>query len=67
MKRPHGKLRTKTTVYCEICGCNCRRVSSVNIYSSDQREIDNAKKTLTKKAHAKYTCRICKTIIKDLK
>jgi ribosomal protein L44E len=67
MNNSVGMLKTKTTVYCEICGCRYRRQANINVYSNDPYEIEKAKEKLTKKVQSKYTCRICKTIKKEAK
>ena len=60
--QPIGQIKTKITVYCEICGCSYTRNLKSFIYENTPENIKMAKTELTKKATAKYICRICKTI-----
>lgn len=59
---PTGQLKTKADVYCEICGCKHTRRLSVFVYNKD--EAIQQKAELLKKANAKYTCKVCKSIVK---
>lgn len=59
-----GMLKTKVTVYCEICNCSHVRNVSENIYENTEEEKERAKISIRNKAAKKYTCSICKSIIK---
>ena len=61
-----GQLKSKVTVYCTVCGDSHRRNLKVNVYENTPEAIEKAKAELTAKAKKEYTCRICKTITKDL-
>lgn len=65
--RPIGQLKNKTTVYCTVCGQSHTRSLKVNVYDRTPETIEKAKSELTAKTKKEYTCRICKTITKDLK
>ena len=62
-----GQLKAKSTAYCTICNCSSRRAITADIYENTASEIEKAKAEIKEKASKKYTCRICKSIIKDLK
>jgi thioredoxin reductase len=64
VKKAIGKLKTKTMVYCEVCNCRYKRVSSVTVYSTKRAVVEEAKAQLAKKAKKVYICKICKTIKK---
>jgi len=64
---PIGQLKSKVTVYCTVCGQSHRRSLNVNVYENTPEEIEKAKAEIAVKAKKEYTCRICKTIIKDVK
>ena len=64
--RPIGQLKSKVKVYCETCGCSSRRNLSENIYENTPEKIQEAKEKIKVKANKEYTCRICKSIKKDL-
>lgn len=64
--RPIGQLKSKATVYCTVCGQSHTRSLKVNVYDRTPETIEKAKAELTEKAKKEYTCRICKTITKDL-
>jgi len=59
-----GQLKTKVKVYCEICGCPHTRVISECIYENTEAEKERAKAEIKEKASKKYTCSICKSIVK---
>jgi hypothetical protein len=61
-----GQLKSKVTVYCTVCGQSHRRSLKVDVYENTPEEIEKAKVQLTAKANKDYTCRICKSIIKDV-
>jgi hypothetical protein len=63
---PIGQLKGKVTVYCSFCGGSHRRSLKVNIYENTQEAIEKAKSELTEKGNKKYTCRVCKSILKDI-
>ena len=66
MTKAIGKITTKKNLYCSICGCTHKRTVSVKIFSNTDEEIERAKQEATKRIRKEYTCRICKTIIKDV-
>lgn len=63
---PIGQLKSKTTICCTICGFSHKRNFKINVYENTPEAIEKAKAKLTKKATKEYTCRICKTITKEL-
>ena len=65
MKIIIGKLKTKVFVYCEICGCKHIRSITENIYENTEVDKERAVKLIKKKAAKKYTCSICKSIVKN--
>lgn len=67
MKTVIGQLKSKVTKYCTVCGCPTRRSLVVFVYENTTEKIDAAKQEIKDKAAQKYTCRICKSIEKDLK
>lgn len=62
-----GIIKTKKTVYCEICNCKHTRVSNVSVYNSNENEIKLAKEKALKNISKKYTCNICKSILSEPK
>ena len=66
-KNPIGQLKSKATVYCTLCACSQKRSLKANIYENTPEKIQEAKEELKAKASKKYTCRICKSILKDAK
>ena len=60
-----GKLKTKVTKSCTICGCSRKIHFSVKVYSTEPHEIESAKEKLKPKVLAAYTCGICKSIVKS--
>lgn len=64
--RPIGQLKSKVTVYCTVCGQSHTRNLKANVYENTPEAIEKVKAELTAKAKKEYTCRICKTITKDL-
>jgi len=64
--RPIGQLKSKVTVHCTVCGCSNKRNLKADVYENTPEKIDEAKKELKAKAEKKYTCRVCKTITKEL-
>lgn len=58
-----GQLKTKVTVYCEICGCSHTRNISEYVYENTESEKERAKKVIIEKAKKPYTCRICKSML----
>lgn len=62
--QPIGQLKSKKTVYCNICSQSLTRKASVLVYSQD--EVENAKKELTLKLNKEYTCKICTSIAKSV-
>ena len=63
-QNPIGQLKSKVTVYCTICGCSQKRSLKANVYQNTPEKIQEAKDKLKVKASKKYTCRVCKSIIK---
>ena len=61
-----GQLKTKVTVYCEICSCSHTRSISEYVYENTEVEKERAKNAIKEKAAKKYTCSICKSITKCL-
>lgn len=61
-----GQLKTKKTVYCSVCSQSLNRNVSVLIFNNTPEEISKAKIELDIKANAEYTCKICKSILKDV-
>ena len=61
-----GQLKSKVTVYCTICGQSHGRNLNANVYENTPEGIAEAKAGIAIKAKKEYTCRTCKTIIKDL-
>jgi len=64
--RPIGRLKSKVTVYCTVCGQSHKRTLNANVYENTPEAIEKVKAELTANAKKEYTCRICKTITKDL-
>ena len=58
-----GQLKTKVTVYCEICSCSHIRNISEYVYENTEADKERAKNALKAKASKKYTCSICKSIV----
>jgi len=65
-QRPIGQLKSKVTVYCETCGCSSKRNLKEFVYENTPKNIKEAKDKLKVKSEKKYSCRICKSIKKDL-
>ena len=63
---PIGQLKSKITVHCTICGCSSNRSLKANVYENTPAKIEEAKSELKVKAEKEYTCRICKSIVKEL-
>jgi type IV pilus biogenesis protein CpaD/CtpE len=61
-----GQLKTKVTKHCTICGCSTKRNLTAQVYENNPTEIERAKQEIKEKADKKYTCRICKSIERDL-
>jgi len=61
-----GQLKAKVTKHCSICGCSTRRNLTADVYENTPAEIERAKEEIKEKAAKNYTCRICKSIEKDL-
>jgi DNA-directed RNA polymerase subunit RPC12/RpoP len=60
-----GIIKIKKAVWCEICGSKAIRQVSAIVLSGDDPEITKAK--LMEKIQKKYTCNVCKSIIKEAK
>jgi len=65
-QRPIGQLKSKVTVYCDTCACSNRRNLKADVYENTPEKIEEAKKEINAKAAKKYTCRICKSIKREL-
>ena len=61
-----GQLKSKVTKHCTICGCSTRRRLTANVYENTPTEIERAKQEIKEKAAKEYTCRICKSIKKEI-
>ncbi len=61
-----GKLKSKVTKHCTICGCQTRRNLTADVYENTPTEIERAKQEIKEKSAKEYTCRICKSIERDL-
>ena len=61
-----GQLKTKVTKHCTTCGCSTRRNLTADVYENNPTEIERAKQEIKDKAAKKYTCRICRSIERDL-
>jgi len=66
MKNAIGQLKVKNKVYCEVCGISHSRTLIEKIYENTAEAIELAKANLTGKATKKYTCNICKSILKQV-
>jgi len=64
--RPLGQLKSKVTKHCTVCGCSTRRNITEYVYSKSPEAIQEAKNKIQAKANKEYTCRVCKSIKKDL-
>lgn len=62
---PVGVLKGKASINCSICSDTYIRRSKVNIYTGSNEEIEQAKQILSDRMNKKYTCKVCKSIIKD--
>lgn len=65
-RRPIGVVKGTSTVYCTICTCSRRRKIEVLVYENTQTAKEEAIKEFKKKAAKEYTCRICKSIKRDV-
>jgi len=65
-KNPIGQIKTSKTVYCEVCGCSHKRNVKAFVYENTTESINKAKVELTSKINKEYTCRICKSITREL-
>ena len=61
-----GQLKSKVTKHYTVCGCSTRRDLTANVYENTPTGIERAKQEIKEKAAKKYTCRICKSIERDL-
>lgn len=66
MKKAIGQLKVTTKVYCEVCGISHSRKLVENVFENTPEAIKVAKDNLTTKASKKYTCNICKSILKNV-
>ena len=61
-----GQVKAKSTAYCTLCGCVNRRTITANVYESTPEATERAKLEIKEKAAKVYTCRICKSIEKQV-
>jgi len=61
---PIGQLKSKITKSCDVCSSESNRTIKVNVYENSESELERAKNEIKKIAEKKYTCNICKTILK---
>ena len=61
-----GQLKSKVTKHCTTCGCSTKRNLTADVYENTPTEIERAKQEIKEKASKEYTCRICKSIERDL-
>jgi hypothetical protein len=59
-----GVIKSKITVFCEICRDKRNRKIEVKIYHNTPQKIEEAKNEIKRRAAKKYTCKICKSILK---
>jgi hypothetical protein len=65
-KQVIGQLKSKVTKHCTTCGCSTKRNLTVDVYENTPTEIIRAKQEIKEKSSKQYTCRICKSIERDL-
>lgn len=65
-KRPIGALRGKVTVNCTICGCSRKRKIEAFVYENTAEGKAEATKEYRDKSSKEYTCRVCKSIKREL-
>ena len=63
MKNAIGILKTKVTKRCTCCTMPYTATISIKVYENTAEAKDAAKKEITAKAAAPYTCRVCKSIL----
>lgn len=59
-------LKTKTTIYCETCGCPMRRTKTINVEAATKEEaIEEAKEkvSLWIKSLNGQNCQVCRSIM----
>ena len=61
-----GQLKSKVTKHCTTCGRSTKRNLTAYVYENTSTEIERAKQEIKEKASKEYTCRICKSIERDL-
>ena len=66
MTNPIGQIKTSITVYCEICGESRKRKLSSYVYENTPEEIEKIKSDIKVRAAKKYTCNICKSILRQV-
>lgn len=64
--QPIGQLKAKKTVYCTVCSSSLLRKVSVNIYHNTPEYIAAGKVEISNKLSLDYTCKICKSILKQV-
>jgi hypothetical protein len=60
-----GMLKSKCTVYCEVCGSSQARNLSVKTENTPEA-INEAKEEIKQRASKPYTCRVCLSILKSV-
>ncbi len=63
-------LKTKTTIHCDTCGCSMKRVKSIKVEAEDKAlaiEEANAKLKVWRKSLEGQNCKVCQSIINDVK
>jgi len=61
-----GQLKSRVTKHCTTCGCSTKRSLTAKVYENTPTDKERAKQEIKDKAAKKYTCRICKSIERDL-
>ena len=60
-----GIFKGYKTVYCSVCGCRHRR--NVKIAVHNENDIEKSRINISDRLNKKYTCNICKSILKENK
>ena len=67
MMKATGMLKARVVFFCSVCGCSKRKNIYQNIFENSHEEIEKAKEIIMRKAAKKYTCKVCKSILQDIK
>jgi len=62
-------LKTKTTIYCNTCGCSLKRTKTIKVVAENQSEAveeANAKIKIWKQTLNGQNCKVCQSIINDM-